>query len=431
VKTFRSHSRRRPVQLEIAGLSPRLATGPILSASIASLLQRARICSQLSYSARRHRRKRPLGEQAVLILQDPTNEQGPYFLESLTDAFRSASKICGVFAFASAAGVRLFTEDEEFQEVARKGAVDLVVGTDAVTNVRTLDALGNVALQFPRIRARAFLNPKPEGLFHPKFCFAKKQDGGRLIAGSGNLTEGGLLGNREAYSVEDLNDQGFAEVQAVWNSWTSTHEQWLLPLDDARVRARAALNNVMAREGDLPTLVATPAGGVVEPGTTTLVPNNSAVLIAEIPKWTKRPGQANFHLEDYTSFFGANEDQANRLVVFRLVNADGSRADYERDRPPVAVKSQNYRFELAAASGPYPGSTDERPIGVFVHVAVRTFLYRVLLSNDVEYANVREVLLKRALPRHRANEMHRARMTVDELRREWPTSPLWRLPATT
>ena len=58
---------------------------------------------------------------------------------------------------------------------------------------------------------RAFLNPKPEGLFHPKFCFTKRQGGGHLIAGSGNLTEGGLLGNWEAYSVDELNAHGIAD----------------------------------------------------------------------------------------------------------------------------------------------------------------------------------------------------------------------------
>ena len=364
----------------------------------------------------------------MLILQDPTNEQGPYLLESLTHVFRSADQIGGMFAYASSAGVKLFAEGEEFREVARRGTVDVIVGTDAITNVRTLDALANVARTFPKIRARAFLNPKTEGLFHPKFCFTKEKRGGHLIAGSGNLTEGGLLGNWEAYSVEALSNHGIADVEAVWDNWTRKHEQWLLPLDDARVRARASQNNVLAREGDLPTLMASAAATEEEPATTQLTSRHAAVLIAEIPRWTRRPGQANFHLEDYRDFFGVR-DGANRLVVFRHVNADGTRADYERDRTPVAVQSQNYRFELTAASGAYPDSTSNRPIGVFIHIAVRTFFYRLLLPGDAEYANVREILERRALPRRRSNEMHRARMTLEELRREWPTSPLWRLPA--
>jgi hypothetical protein len=336
-----------------------------------------------------------------------------------------------MFAYASSAGVRLFAGGEEFRDVARRGSVDLIVGIDAITDLRALDELANVARRFPSMTARAFLNPTPGRIFHPKFCFTQRPGGGHLIAGSGNLTEGGLLGNWEAYSVDELNSRGIADVQATWDNWTMKHEQWLLSLDDARVRARAAMNHVLAREGDLPTLAAPSATPEGESLTTRPRVRHEAVLIAEIPKWTKRPGQANFHLEDYKNFFGAREDGDDRLVVFGHVNADGTRADWERDRPPVAVRSQNYRFELTAASGAYPDSTHNRPIGVFIHIAVRTFLYRVLLPHDTEYATVRGILERRALPRRRSNEMHRARMTADELRREWPTSPLWRLPPAT
>ena len=118
------------------------------------------------------------------------------------------------------------------------------------------------------------------------------------------------------------------------------------------------LNHVMAREGDLPTLLASAAATDEEPETTQLMPNNAVVLIAEIPASGDRWKQANFDLDNYRNFFGAREDVADRLVIFRHVNADGTMAEYERNRPPVTVKSRNFRFELAAASGiPYP---DER-----------------------------------------------------------------------
>ena len=141
----------------------------------------------------------------MLIIQDPTDAQSTYLLESLLDAFQSAEKIAGAFSFASSAGVRLLTEDKSFKEVASRHVVDLVVGIDAVTNNRALDSLAAVCEENPNVRVRAFLNPRPEALFHPKFCWTRKKDGGDLIAGSGNLTESGLLGNWEAYSVEHLN----------------------------------------------------------------------------------------------------------------------------------------------------------------------------------------------------------------------------------
>jgi len=322
-----------------------------------------------------------------------------------------------MFAFASSVGVKLLVDDEQFKEAARRGAVELIVGTDAVTNVRALEALADVSDDFPNVRTRAFLNPQPTGLFHPKFCFTRSGGGGCLIAGSGNLTEGGLLGNWEAYSVDELNEQGIAAVQAVWDQWTLKHAEWLLPVDDDRVRSRAALNNVMAREGDLPTLVATPV--VDEPETTQLMPNNATVLVAEIPASGDRWKQANFDLDNYTNFFGAREG-TDRLVVFRHVNADGTMAAYERNRPPVTVKSRNFRFELAAASGiHYP--TNGRPIGVFVRMVGRTFFYRLLLPSDPEYATVRDILHEKAGALHNVARMRRERMTVQELRMRWPT----------
>lgn len=217
-----------------------------------------------------------------------------------------------------------------------------------------------------------------------------------------------------------------SSVEAAWNSWTAKHDGSLLPLDNAEVRRLASANKIMARKGDLPTLVApaAPSAPEVEPVTTQLLPSTAEVLVAEIPK--NRPGQANFHLDDYVNFFGAQEGVA-RLVVFRHVNADGTMAEYERNRPPVIVKSRNFRFELAATSGiPYPNNG--RPIGVFVRVATRTFFYRFAFPGNREFQIVSALLQRLAGPP--APNMRTVRMTVADLRREWPSAPFWKLPAT-
>lgn len=367
----------------------------------------------------------------MLVIQDPTDEQSTYLLESLLDAFRSAEKIVGAFSFASSAGVRLFTEDPAFREVAGHHPVDLVVGIDAVTNDRALDSLTAVAQEFPNVQVRAFLNPRPEALYHPKFCWTKTAGGGHLITGSGNLTEGGLLRNWEAYAVEELNELGINAVESAWNTWSAKHNASLLPLDNAAVRRLASANNVLAQEGDLPTLVATPPQSAPgsEPVTTLQIPNRATVLIAEIPGRTNdRWNQANFHLDDYRNFFGVREGVL-RLVVFRHVNADGTMADYERNRRSVTVRSRNFRFELAAAAGiPYPPEGEGRPIGVYIRVATRTFFYRLMLPADPEYATVRTLLERRAGAASRL--MRTTQMTVADLRREWPTAPFWNLPTT-
>ena len=49
-------------------------------------------------------------------------------------------------------------------------------------------------------------------------------------------------------------------------------------------------------------------------------------------------------------------------------------------RPSVSVRSQNYRFELEAAAGlTYPNSG--RPIGVFVRLSTRMFIYKIYMPN--------------------------------------------------
>ncbi|HKG61747.1 MAG TPA: phospholipase D family protein [Pyrinomonadaceae bacterium] len=362
----------------------------------------------------------------MLVIQDPTDAQSTYLLESLLDSFRSATKIAGAFSFASAAGVRLVAEDRAFQEAAQHYPVELVIGVDGVTNEAALYSLSALAQAFPNVQVRAFLNPRPEALYHPKFCWTKTANGGRLITGSGNLTEGGLLRNWEAYAVDELNAEEVLAVESSWNIWIVRHDASLVSLDNEEVRRLARANNVLAREGDLPTLVAPAALTVAgtEPVTTLQIASTAAVLIAEIPQSGNRWKQANFHLDDYLNFFGA---RGNRLVVFRHVNADGTMGDYERERPPVTVRSRNFRFELAAATGiPYP--TNGRPIGVFIRVGTRTFFYRLMLPSDAEYVTVSSLLERRA--GGPARHMRSVRMTVDDLRREWPTSPFWQLPST-
>jgi len=145
-----------------------------------------------------------------------------------------------------------------------------------------------------------------------------RDDGSRKLAFStrwacrgGNLTESGLLGNWEAYSVEILSSNGIAAVESAWTTWTTRHQQSLLPLDNAEVRRQAAGNTVMAQEGDLPILVA-PSAAPAEPATPQLMPGTAAVLVAEIPQSGNRWNQANFDLDNYQNFFGAREG-ADRL----------------------------------------------------------------------------------------------------------------------
>jgi len=88
--------------------------------------------------------------------------------------------------------------------------------------------------------------------------------------------------------------------------------------------------------------------------------------------------------------------------------------------PVVAVKSQNYRFELASVgSTPYP-TGGNRPIGVFVEQAPRDFTYHVFFSGDPGYANLNAFLAANYTgPKH-----HLRRVTTNRsgLLAAWPGS---------
>jgi hypothetical protein len=368
----------------------------------------------------------------MLILQDPTNDASTTLLESVSNALKSAKSLSGMFSFASKSGVDLLAKDENFRKVAETGAINLVIGIDAVTNAKAIDSLVDLNRQFPKINIRAFMNPKPSGLFHPKFAFTHGAAGGIQITGSGNLTQGGLMGHWEAFSVEVLDRAGIAQTESTFNDWTAQHSKSLLAIGDSKVRERAAKNTVTAVVGDLPTLVARPK--IEELGEAEIeqvIPNDARVLVAQIPKSGDRWKQANFDLDNFTNFFGVGDDAAERLWVFRHVNDNGTEAEHEPPRPPVPVVSDNFRFELKAAEGlPYPDPFREgRPIGVFVRIAARLYLYRLVMPDDNQYETVLNLLTMKAGPNHRADRMMRERMTVGELKSLWPASPLWKLPS--
>src|SRR5262249_15541221 len=136
---------------------------------------------------------------------------------------------------------------------------------------------------------------------------------------------------------------------------------------------------------------------VEDAGETTALPSRVAygdALVAEIPKASTRWNQANFDKASYEGFFGVPVSTGGRIVL-RHVSATGGLGPAE-PRPGVAVKSHNYRFELAAASGlAYPARG--RPIGVFVRTSAGMILYSLLMPGDVNHAVVASFLKDRWL----------------------------------
>lgn len=359
------------------------------------------------------------------VIQDPDDSDGIYLVEALLEACQDASRGGGAFAFATAAGAKLFLEDETFLAFAVEHSFDLIVGIDAITNNEALNAITSAARGAPGLNVYVFLHERQDSLFHPKFCWFRTPLGGRLVVGSGNLTIGGLRANWEAFSVISLKKSEAKELENTWVRWIETHSALLLDPTDPRVTARASRNTGWVRlvRSDDSTDGTVTTGNETANGerATGPVRESQSVLVAEIPKSGDRWNQANFDLHTYEQFFGAKVGTQRRIVL-QHVNADGTLAEAE-NRPSVAVRSHNYRFELEAASGlSYPRT--RRPIGVFVRVATRTFRYRLLMPSDPHYAIARAFLDKEWTGA--SNRMRRVCVKVNELRHAWPSAALWR-----
>lgn len=370
-----------------------------------------------------------------LFIQDPSDTASDYLVDKLLNACDGAVSGGGAFAFLSAGGVQLLLRDASFVEFTRHGHFDLVIGADAITDTAAVAALDEARAVSPNIEASVHLPRHPRSIFHPKLAWFRKPDGGVLITGSGNLTAGGLRWNIEAFHVTELDAAGIDQVAHQWAEYKIRCAESLLSTDDPRVIALLARNaehrqhmRARGRDDEAETEeVESPepnAGAPeAEPVDVDAVPvalDASDVLVAEIPRSGDRWKQVNFDIGTFINFFGASTTVARNAYFFH-VQDDGTVGNQEV-RPAVTVASQNYRFELDAASGKIYPSVG-RPIGVFVRVAVRTFTYMLLMPNDPTHGQVL-TLLNNVNP-HPGNRMRRIVFSAIEVRNVWPTSPLW------
>ena len=359
-----------------------------------------------------------------LYIQDPEDPNTTYLLEVLVAACAQSTGGGGAFAWATSLGTNLLLGDKSFVDLASKHDFDLVVGIDAITNEKALETLQQYSDQLAGLTVKIFMHNYAGTIFHPKFTWFRNTEGGIVISGSGNLTDGGLRGNWEAFTVSKMNDSAITTVETYWSDWRAQHADKLFSPSDSDVIERAK-KNIGWGGGGKPGAKKKPKLKVVgTPAKTTKVAKKGVVvdevLVAEIPKGSSRWNQANFDQKNYEDFFGAKIG-TQRMMFFRHIAEDGS-VEPTEVRPSVAVKSSNYRFELAAAAGlSYP--TNGRPIGVFVRESVRTFRYQLLMPGDDGHSVMADFLDKNwSGP---AGRMKRVRTTVSALVTLWPSSGLW------
>ena len=364
-----------------------------------------------------------------LCIQRISKYPDSYLLhEALLEACKGAINGGAVYAFVSSGGVKLLLENEIFKNLLSNGSFELIVGIDEITNTKTLERLGEIQNEYGgNLKVSAFLNNTKSSLFHPKFCWFENESGGVLVTGSGNLTEKGLRKNREIFNVIEVNKENLKKVQEQWESWLNYNKELLRPIDDEEVKIKAESNRVrfikqkikesivkqkietgLNSEGidleidiediDLEIDIQNVDLGIdienmdEEDIEAWNYEDDDSVLVCQINKNGDRMKQANFDKDSFFYFFGAGESDAYRkIAVFRNILENGTICEVE-ERPAVAVKSQNYRFELDALSGLNYPTDGNRPIGIFIKISTRMFIYMVTMPDDVYYKEVKEFL---------------------------------------
>lgn len=342
-----------------------------------------------------------------------SGNRGVNLLELLLRESIGAESGGGIFAWTNGSGVYTALQDSVFQEFLANSKFELIVGTDTITDERARVALIKQMELRDNLSVRAFMN-NGAALFHPKLAWFKHPDHLTVITGSANLTMGGLLSNWEAIDLSEYSGADEEQASSTIRQFIANHESYFADINSLEVSDRVAKNTGNERNLRRSDFHPAPIEDIE------MLHAGENTLVAEIPGSGNRWKQANFDKNSYVNFFGAKIG-AHRRVVFQNVNRDGSLGGIE-SRGTVEVKSQNYRFELSAASGlVYPDSGP--PIGVFVKVFTGQFLYQLIMPDEALYDELAQLLDDR-WDGPRRNK-RRLTLTAEVLRRRVPDLPIW------
>ena len=363
--------------------------------------------------------------------------------EALVSSADGAIDGGGAYAFVSVKGSELYLGDDAFLRFINNGRFRLIVGIDQITDANALGYLKAFSDKYEKFAVSAYLNTNSHSIFHPKFSWFRNSEGGVLVIGSGNLTFRGLRRNTESFVVARLDSDGIDAIEKEWISWLDQVNSFLLPVDDENVLSLAEQNqkvSTMLRINKIHPESITEkeeklglSQEVSDEETTALdiddfdwtFGEEASVLITEIPKAGDRWNQANFTKDDFEEFFGAIAGDNSQRILLRSASDDGTLQEIEI-RPSITVISHNFRFELEAAAGlSYPRGG--RPIGVFIKISTRMFLYVLCMPESAFYAEVQSFLNSNISEKQRANRMKRIRTNIESLQESCLELPIWHL----
>jgi hypothetical protein len=359
------------------------------------------------------------------FLQTP-DSASPKLLQQIINGCGTAQRGAAAFAFASAQGIRLLSAEPVFAKFLQAKTFEIIVGLDAITDTRAVDELRKISKTYPNFKPKLFLHEVGGSIFHPKTLWLATDKGGLILTGSGNLTTGGLKSNWEALTVETLDPASMKVAEKNWSDWLASHAKQLLGLDDPKALAKAEANGKLRaklrKAIKAPAKEAEPDEEVADAVLVELEGelNLNPMLLAEVPKGSDRWEQVNFDKKSFEEFFVVTLGVAKSVRFFHL-QPDGSPVA-EPVRPPVAVKSKNYRFELKAAKGKdYPAKGV--PIGVFERVSDTDFNYVLLMPGEEGHTLVANYL--DAIEPKKPNRLRRRQLTAGDVKKIWPKAPFF------
>jgi len=346
------------------------------------------------------------GENMAFYIQDPAGLSGQLLHDTI---LTEATKSCeggGSFAFATKGGIDLFFDSPEFKQLLSIGEYNLIVGMDAITNTKAIDALIYYQEKYPNLRVKGFYHKENGVLFHPKFTWFRNSenlDEGSLIVGSGNLTPRGLRNNWEAYFATPLLKNQFKQTHDTWNNWLSSHAQFLLDLNDPKITEQAVKNDKMfqklfsekVKEKNNQDGNESPKPVIISENHH---PQNNRYLVVEVPVGRIRntPSaytQANLGQQAFLDFFDIDIETEDNVYYFQHVTNQGDIEELESRSPIIKVNSSNYNFKLNATYDKGRPEPATPPICIFTEIGVRTYRYRFMLPSDISYDVLKRYLL--------------------------------------
>lgn len=340
-------------------------------------------------------------------IQDPSNSDTTYLLEEIIRLIQRGNLVRwrGIYSWTTGATLsKVFLEDPDVKAFAQTGNVDLVIGMDAITTDYALNKLVDLNNTYSGFQSRIFNNNVCD-LFHPKISHFEFEDGEHiLLIGSGNFTLTGLKTNIEAYTITSGSIDEMPSVFA-WDKFLAFHDCRIREIDDEAIekakqnrikfarKKRLLEAEIEVEEESIIDEIQDETEEIVEAQTSVRLSESSRVLVAQIPAAGRRWKQIHYNAAVVESFFQAHANSHQRIFL-KEMRLDGTLGPDEVRPVIYSSSNKNYKIEVNSPRTAIHYPSNGAPIILLREVAVRNFMYMLILPSDECYNSINSFLLQ-------------------------------------